>query len=81
MKKVATFGEIMMRLSAPDYLRLAQCNYLNISYAGTEANVAVSLSNYNIPTEYITYLPNNPTSLQIIQLKCVGKRLKQLTPW
>lgn len=60
MKKVITFGEIMLRLGAPNYLRLTQCNHLDVSFAGAEANVAVSLSNYGICTEYITSLPNNP---------------------
>lgn len=42
--KVVTFGEIMLRLGAPDYLRLNQCNQFDISFAGAEANVAVSLA-------------------------------------
>lgn len=60
MNKVITFGEIMLRLSSPDYLRLTQCNQLNVSYAGAEANVAVSLANYGISVEYVTCLPHNP---------------------
>lgn len=46
--KVVTFGEIMLRLGAPDYLRLNQCNQFDISFAGAEANVAVSLANYGL---------------------------------
>lgn len=46
--KVVTFGEIMLRLGAPDYLRLNQCNQFDISFAGAEANVAVSLANYGV---------------------------------
>ena len=34
MKKVVTFGEIMLRLGAPDYLRLTQCHQLDMTYAG-----------------------------------------------
>lgn len=60
MKKVVTFGEIMLRLGAPDYLRLIQSNQLDVSFAGAEANVAVSLSNYGVETDYITRLPENP---------------------
>ena len=52
MKKVVTFGEIMLRLGAPDYLRLTQCHQLDMTYAGAEANVAVSLSNYGIAVDY-----------------------------
>lgn len=60
MNKIVTFGEIMLRLSASDYLRLTQSNQLNVSFAGAEANVAVSLANYGIPVEYVTCLPDNP---------------------
>lgn len=66
MKKVVTFGEIMLRLGAPDYLRLKQCNSLDVSFAGAEANVAVSLANYGIPVEYVTALPDNPVSEKCI---------------
>ena len=58
--KIVTFGEIMVRLSAPGYLRLAQSDKFDVSYAGAEANVAVSLANYGIETDYITCLPENP---------------------
>ena len=60
MKKIVTFGEIMLRLSAPDYLKLIQATSLEVSYAGAEANVAVSLANYGLQTEYVTCLPENP---------------------
>lgn len=64
--KVVTFGEIMLRLSAPDYLKLIQSNTLDVSYAGAEANVAVSLANYGIQTDYITCLPDNPIAERCI---------------
>ncbi|WP_287682743.1 sugar kinase [Bacteroides sp.] len=70
MNKVVTFGEIMLRLGAPDYLRLAQCHQLDMSFAGAEANVAVSLANYGIPVEYVTRLPENP-----IADKCLSELL------
>lgn len=66
MKKIVTFGEIMVRLSAPEYLRLIQTNILEVSFAGAEANVAVSLANYGLPVEYITCLPENPIAEQCI---------------
>ena len=58
-KKVITFGEIMIRLATPDYLRFSQSNQLNATFGGGEANVAVSLANYGIPTEFVTRLPKN----------------------
>jgi len=57
--KVVTFGEIMLRLSAPGYERFSQASQFNINYGGGEANVAVSLANYGIPVEFVTRLPKN----------------------
>ena len=59
MKKVVTFGEIMLRLSSPGYQRFIQSTNLNATFGGGEANVAVSLSNYGIPTDFVTRLPKN----------------------
>ena len=66
MAKVVTFGEIMVRLGAPDYLKLIQTNRFDVSYAGAEAHVAVSLANYGIETDYITCLPSNPIAERCI---------------
>ena len=59
MKKVVTFGEIMLRLSPPANLRLSQANSFDVVYGGGESNVAVSLSNYGVPVEFVTRLPQN----------------------
>ncbi len=59
MNKVITFGEIMLRLATPDYLRFSQINLLTATFGGGEANVAVSLANFGIPVDYITRLPKN----------------------
>ncbi len=66
MAKIVTFGEIMVRLGAPDYLRLIQANKFDVSYAGAEANVAVSLANYGMDVDYITCLPDNPIAERCI---------------
>ena len=59
MKKVISFGEIMLRLATPGYNRFIQSNSLNATFGGGEANVAVSLANYGIPAQFITRLPEN----------------------
>ena len=58
--RVVTFGEIMMRLNPRGYLRFVQADGFEASYAGGEANVAVSLANYGIDTSFVTKLPDNP---------------------
>lgn len=59
MKKVVTFGEIMLRLSPPGFLRFSQTNEFDAIYGGGESNVAVSLSNYGVPSQFVTRLPDN----------------------
>jgi 2-dehydro-3-deoxygluconokinase len=57
--KVITFGEIMLRLATPGYLRFAQATEFEATFGGGEANVAVSLVNYGIPASFVTSLPKN----------------------
>ena len=59
MKKIVCFGEIMARLNPIGNLRLVQAENLEISYAGGEANVAVSLANYGKQVSFVTKLPKN----------------------
>ena len=59
MNKVVTFGEIMLRLSPPGYLRFSQTNSFDIVYGGGESNVAVSLANYGIPVEFVSRIPKS----------------------
>ena len=69
--KIVTFGEIMMRLNPEGYQRFVQAEKFEASYAGGEANVAVSLANYGgaaakglaalpISVSFVTKLPDNP---------------------
>lgn len=58
-KRVVTFGEVMLRLATPDYLRFCQADSFTATFGGGEANVAVSLANYGIDAEFVTRLPNN----------------------
>ena len=57
--RIVTFGEIMLRLATPGYLRFSQCNELSATFGGGEANVAVSLANYGMNAEFVTRLPEN----------------------
>ena len=59
-QRVVTFGEIMMRLNPEGYYRFVQADKFEVSYAGGEANVAVSLANYGMDASFVTKLPDNP---------------------
>lgn len=61
-KKVVTFGEVMLRLTTPGFRRFSQTNEFIATYGGSEANVAVSLAHFGIPTEFVTRLPDNAVS-------------------
>ncbi|AEH51186.1 sugar kinase [Pseudothermotoga thermarum] len=67
MSKVVTFGEIMMRLATPGYVRFVQANSFEVSYAGAEANVAVSLASFGVPAAFVTKLPNNEFGLAVLR--------------
>lgn len=58
-EKIITFGEIMLRLSTPGYQRFSQANQFDVVYGGGEANVAISLANYGLNSEFVTRLPDN----------------------
>lgn len=58
-KKIITFGEIMLRLSAPNFNRFVQADSFEVSYGGGEANVAVALANYGLDSYFVSKLPNH----------------------
>lgn len=59
MAKVVTFGEVMLRLAPPEYLRVVQTDVFEATYGGAECNVAVSLANYGVDAAFVTRLPKN----------------------
>ena len=67
MPKVITFGEIMLRLSTPGYLRFSQTRQFDATFGGGEANVAVSLANYGIDIQFVTRFPENDIAKSCIR--------------
>lgn len=62
-KPVVTFGEIMLRLAPPGFERFLQSPQFVATFGGGEANVAVAVASYGVPSRYITILPPaNPIS-------------------
>ena len=73
MPKIITFGEIMLRLSTPGYLRFGQAKQFEATFGGGEANVAVSLANYGMDAKFVTRLPENDIAKACIKdLKSYG---------
>ena len=59
MKRIVTFGEIMLRLAPEGYYRFLQADRFGIVYGGGEANVAVSLANFGMDAAFVTKLPTH----------------------
>ncbi|MDR1891773.1 MAG: sugar kinase, partial [Oscillospiraceae bacterium] len=59
MKRVVTFGEIMLRLAPAGYTRFVQAETFGATYGGGEANVAVSLANFGLEAAFVTKLPKH----------------------
>ena len=59
MGKVVCFGEIMLRLNPQGYMRFVQSDCFAASYAGGEANVAVSLAHFGVDALFVSKLPGN----------------------
>jgi len=57
MKRVVTFGEIMLRLNPEGNARFVQADKFEATYAGGEANVAVSLANYGMDAAFVSKVP------------------------
>ena len=59
MARIITFGELMLRLQPYNYERFVQCDHVEFTFGGGEANVAVSLANYGMDVAYVTKLPTH----------------------
>lgn len=62
VKKIALFGEYLLRLTPPQQQKLVQAQLLEMHWAGSEANIAVSLAILGSSPLYITALPGNELS-------------------
>ncbi|MDO5389232.1 MAG: PfkB family carbohydrate kinase, partial [Clostridia bacterium] len=58
-QKFFTIGEIMLRLTPPNYEKIRMANSFEASYGGSEANIALALANLGIDSTFFTVVPNN----------------------
>ena len=79
MKRVITFGEIMLRLNPQGNYRFSQARLFEASYAGGEANVAVSLANYGMDAAFVTKVPAHEIGQNAVNaLRCYGVDTKHM---
>lgn len=73
MKSMLLFGEMLLRLTPSNHQLFIQASQLNMVYGGSEANIAVALSNWGEKTSYATCVPDNNIGLAaIMQLRQFG---------
>ena len=73
MNRVVCFGEMLLRLEAPAGEVLLQTPQLRVTYAGAEANVAVSLARFGRPASVVTIVPDNrPGQAALEELRRYG---------
>jgi len=58
-KKFITMGEIMLRLTPPNYDKIRMTNSFEASYGGSEANIALALASLGVDSTFFTVVPNN----------------------
>ena len=56
---VVTFGEVMLRLSPPDFMRFENTVSYNANAGGAEMNVAVACARLGLKSAYVTKLGDN----------------------
>lgn len=53
--KFIAIGELMLRLSPPNYEKIVTTHNFIVNYGGAEANVAVSLANLGVDSTFLLY--------------------------
>ena len=67
-QKFITFGEIMLRLTPPNYEKIRMANSFEANYGGSEANVALALANLGIDSTFFSVVPNNSLGKSAIRM-------------
>ena len=58
-QKFITCGEIMLRLTPPNYEKIRMASAFEASYGGSEANIALALANLGVDSTFFSVVPNN----------------------
>ena len=73
-QKFITCGEIMLRLTPPNYEKIRMASAFEASYGGSEANIALALANLGVDSTFFSVVPNN--SLEPSGYLLSGDRLR-----
>lgn len=67
-KKFITAGEIMLRLTPPNYEKIRMSNSFDASYGGSEANIALALANLGVDSTFFSVVPDNSLGKSAVQM-------------
>lgn len=66
--KFITMGEIMLRLTPPNYAKIRMTDNFEASYGGSEANIALALANLGIDSTFFSVVPDNSLGKSAIRM-------------
>ncbi|MGM9629577.1 sugar kinase [Butyricicoccus sp.] len=67
-KKFFAIGEIMLRLTPPNYEKIRMASNFEASYGGSEANIALSLANLGVDSTFFSVVPNNSLGKSAVRM-------------
>ena len=67
-KRFFTIGEIMLRLTPPNYEKIRMTSSFEASYGGSEANIALALANLGVDSTFFSVVPNNSLGKSAIRM-------------
>lgn len=67
-QKFITAGEIMLRLTPPNYEKIRVATNFEASYGGSEANIALALANLGVDSTFFSVVPNNSLGKSAIRM-------------
>ncbi len=66
--KFITIGEIMLRLTPPNYEKIRMASSFEASYGGSEANIALALANLGVDSTFFSVVPNNSLGKSAVRM-------------
>ena len=67
-KKFITIGEVMLRLTPPNYEKIRMASTFEASYGGAEANIALALANLGVASTFFSVVPNNSIGKSAVRM-------------
>ena len=67
-QRFITFGEVMLRLTPPNYEKIRMASNFEASYGGSEANIALALANLGIDSSFFSVVPNNSLGKSAVRM-------------